>query len=90
MKHCVLLIMLVMLVASGGAAYAEIPLTYTLPQDGKVSIVIWNADGLVVRELLHAAWRDKGKNIEVWDGLDERGKPLPAGTYSWKLLLTRS
>ena len=86
MKYRVLLVLLASLV---GSASAEIPLSYVLPEAGQVSIVIWNADGIVVRELLHAAPRDKGKNVERWDGLDERGRPVPAGEYSWKLLLTQ-
>ena len=70
-------------------AAAEVPITYTLPEDGRVSLVIWNDEGLVARELLHAAPRRQGRNTETWDGLDEDGKPVPAGTFAWKLLLTQ-
>ncbi len=59
---------------------------YALEQAGQVSLLLQAADGRVVRELLHAARREAGPQREVWDGLDERGQPVPAGTYTWKLL----
>jgi hypothetical protein len=67
---------------------ATLPITYTLPQGGRVSLHISNAQGRVVRELLHAAPRAKGPQTEPWDGLDAQGKPVPAGTYTWKLLVS--
>jgi len=70
------------------AAPAEVQIKYHLPGNGRVSIVIRNADG-VVRELLHAAPRHAGANVDAWDGLDERGKPAAPGDYTWKLLLTQ-
>lgn len=59
---------------------------YRLDQPARVSLVLTAADGRVVRELLHAAPREGGALREVWDGLDEKGQPVPAGTYTWKLL----
>jgi len=70
------------------SALAEVPIEYNLPEDGRVSIIIRNDDG-VVRELLHAARRKAGANVDTWDGLDEDGKPAKPGTYTWKLLLTQ-
>jgi hypothetical protein len=61
-------------------------IAYTLAEDARVSLVVTDADGAVVRELLHGAPRVAGAHVEAWDGLDERGLPLPAGTYTWKLL----
>jgi hypothetical protein len=77
---------------AGAKLAADAPpavLTYDLPEDGRVSLLITAADGTVVRELLHAAPRKKGPNREVWDGRDEQGKPVPAGTYAWRLLQTQ-
>ncbi|HUS58696.1 MAG TPA: DNRLRE domain-containing protein, partial [Planctomycetota bacterium] len=62
---------------------------YTLAEPGKVSIVIINDKGLIVRELLHGAFRVAGQHAEAWDGLDERGSKLAPGTYAWKLLQTQ-
>lgn len=43
----------------------------------------------MVRELLHADPRKQGANTEQWDGLDEQHQPVPAGSYTWKLLSTQ-
>ena len=59
---------------------------YRLDQNAKVSLLLCDAGGKVVRELLHAAPQRAGENHEVWDGLDEKGQPAPAGAYTWKLL----
>lgn len=61
-------------------------INYNLTQAGRISIVISNSSGQIVRELLHAAQRPAGANVEHWDGRDESGALLPNGTYSWKLL----
>ena len=63
-------------------------LRYELETGGRVSIVIYNSDGKLARELLHGVERTAGTHEEGWDGKDEQGKVLPAGTYSWKLLRT--
>ena len=80
------LVGLVGLRTSPGAAGADLELTYTLEKPGKVSLLVTDGSGRVVRELLHAAPREAGRQREAWDGLDERGQPVPAGTYQWKLL----
>ncbi len=68
---------------------SAIPIHCTLDRDAKVSLVICAPQGGIVRELLHAAPRQRGEIIESWDGLDEAGKPVPAGTYTWKLLASQ-
>lgn len=65
------------------------PIAYEAPADGFVSLHLSDAGGAVVRELLHAAPRKKGPNVETWDGLDERGQPVPPGQYTWKFLHTQ-
>jgi hypothetical protein len=63
-----------------------LPLTfeYDLPRDGEVTIALINEKGRMVRHLLAQAPRKRGKVVERWDGLDDLGKPLPAGRYTWK------
>jgi hypothetical protein len=61
---------------------------YDLPQAGKVSAAVYDAEGRLVRELLHAAPQDAGRHALIWDGLDRDGNALPAGDYTWKLLQT--
>lgn len=63
-------------------------ISYSLNAKGRVSLLITDATGRRVRELLKAAPRDAGRQVEVWDGLDDQGQPVAAGTYSWKLLST--
>lgn len=47
------------------ASAAPLSIYYTLPRDARVSILIQDAGGTVVRELLHAAPRKKGANSEA-------------------------
>ena len=77
--------------AAGEATSAGpgVPIRYHLWRSGKVSMVLFDADGQVVRELLHAAPRKAGHHAEQWDGLDEKGKLVAAGEYHWKLLHTQ-
>jgi hypothetical protein len=65
---------------------APFPLTfeYDLPSDGEVTIALVNGQGRMVRHLLAQAPRKKGRVVERWDGLDDLGKPLAAGSYNWK------
>jgi hypothetical protein len=67
----------------------SIPIPYTLARDARVSMLITDAQGQVVRELLHAAPRKQGNNTETWDGLDEAGVPVAAGSYTVKQLSTQ-
>jgi len=88
-----LLIFAALIFPSQYSAFADesvrITTEYSLTRDARVSLNIYDAGGQVVRELLHAAPRKKGANAEIWDGLDEQGKPAAAGKYTWKLLSTQ-
>ena len=70
------------------AATAAEVVPYALEQAGRVSAAVYDADGRLVRELLHTAPLGAGKHSLVWDGLDRDGNSLPAGDYTWKLLQT--
>jgi hypothetical protein len=89
-QHFLLPLLLLVLtgVAFAAPAPPTVPIPYTLPQAGRVSLLIADAQGQVVRELLHAAPRPAGQQTEPWDGLDALGQPAPAGVYTWKLLLS--
>jgi len=65
-----------------------LPIGYRLPQPARVSINIYDAQGQVVRELLHAKPAEAGRNREAWDGRNEAGQTVPPGQYTWKLLAT--
>ena len=64
--------------------YGSIPLAYTLPGDGvrDVSVAIDDASGTRVRNLMGQYPRSAATSTELWDGLDDAGKPVPPGTYS--------
>ena len=59
---------------------------YTLPEDARVTLAIDDLNGKRVRNLVPALPRKKGKHTEHWDGLDDYGKPLPPGKYTFKAL----
>jgi hypothetical protein len=61
---------------------------YQLPRAGNVSAAIYDAEGRLVRELLHAAPQEAGRHTLIWDGRDRDGNAQPAGKYTWKLLQT--
>ena len=59
-----------------------------MPEDGFVSLIVSNAGGQVVRNLLNAKFLTKGPQEVLWDGLttpsDRRpGEPVPSGDYTW-------
>ena len=81
----------IMTAGMAGAADAPKPSPFTqvsfkLKTDSKVSVAIYNEQGGIVRQLLMAAPRKAGRNEEAWNGLDDKGKPVPPGKYAWKLL----
>jgi len=57
---------------------------YNLPKDGDVTIALVNEEGKMVRHIVTQATRKAGNNKELWNGLDDLGKPIPAGNYTWK------
>ncbi len=74
------------LVEDGTPPEKPMPLTfeYELPEDGETTIALINDMGEVVRLLAAQAPRFAGHQQEKWDGMDDMGRPLPPGTYSWK------
>jgi hypothetical protein len=62
-----------------------------MPEDGFVSLIVKNADGQVVRNLLSAKFLTKGKQEILWDGLTtpsdrKPGDPVAAGAYTWEAI----
>lgn len=65
-----------------------------MPEDGFVSIIVKNAAGQVVRNLVNGDFMAKGNHEIMWDGLttpsDLRpGEPVPEGEYSWEAVRHR-
>jgi len=64
---------------------------FSVPQDGYLSLHIKDKDGLVVRQLLNAAFYAKGEHEVKWDGLTtpiwrQPGEPVPPGQYTWEAI----
>lgn len=58
--------------------------SYTLPEDTECTIQIFNEQHENVRILVPQQQRLGGPNTERWDGCDDSGNLLPAGTYKWR------
>ncbi|MDZ7267057.1 MAG: Ig-like domain-containing protein [candidate division KSB1 bacterium] len=57
---------------------------YQLPQNTRVKLVVYNLIGQEVRELVNTIM-PAGYHTAVWDGRDQRGKPVPSGIYHYRL-----
>ncbi len=62
-----------------------VPIAFDLPRDAAVSLIITEGRGWVVRELLRAVRRRKGRHTVYWDGRDRTGQPMPPGEYGYRL-----
>lgn len=74
------------LVRAGLPPERTLPLefSYDLPEDTHTTIQLFNEENQAVRILVPQQERPGGRNTERWDGLDDRGRILPAGTYQWR------
>lgn len=58
---------------------------FKLNQSGPVRLSIFNLVGQEIRILLSNRKMDKGYHTELWNGKDNYGKYVPAGTYFYKI-----
>jgi len=63
-----------------------IPVDYSAPADGFLSLALCNEHGQLVRSLLYAKPVKAGKGEVTWDGTSDLGIPQPAGSYSTKAI----
>lgn len=59
-------------------------ITYALPSDRDVALTVYNVSGQVVR-VLESGPRPAGTHAVTWDGRDESGRRVAAGTYFYRL-----
>lgn len=59
-------------------------LAYNLPVESDVTLGVFDSKGKLLRWIVTGAYRRQGKNVESWNGLDQWGKPIPAGSYTLK------
>ncbi|NIA30301.1 MAG: T9SS type A sorting domain-containing protein [Actinobacteria bacterium] len=57
---------------------------YDLPQNNRVSLIIYNTNGQQVRSLVNGKM-SAGSHSTVWDARDDAGQIVPAGVYFYKL-----
>ncbi len=57
---------------------------FTQACTGKATIVIDDAEGNRVRNLVSGAEMEQGPRRIVWDGCDDHGMPQPPGEYRWR------
>ncbi|MFM9196201.1 MAG: FlgD immunoglobulin-like domain containing protein [Planctomycetia bacterium] len=81
-----LLIAITILTGFSTPALAAAPIRYSLDAPGRVSLALYDQNGIQVRTLRNAEPQPAGPHEIAWDGLDQDGQPLPPGTYTWKLL----
>lgn len=60
-------------------------IVFTLPGAAAATLRVYDLSGRLVRTLLDGAPRGPGSHEAVWDGRDDRGRTLPAGTYVARL-----
>jgi hypothetical protein len=65
----------------------HIPILFNLKKDSRVSLAVCDSSGKLVRTCLGAHPLKAGKQAYLWDGLDDRDRALPAGKYTYKMLL---
>jgi len=58
-----------------------IPVKFTLPEDGFVTLVIEDKDGKRIRNLISETPFPKGDNIAYWDGTDDLGRDIEAAKH---------
>ncbi len=69
--------------ANGTVIQYDLPAT--LQSDTKVEVVIFNLQGQIVKRLF-AGQQAPGAYTLNWDGRDETGRLVPAGTYQYRLV----
>jgi len=64
----------------------RVPVDFVLRKPDRVTLVIVDSDGQVVRTLLNDGYR-RGRQFFAWDGRNDFGGVVPAGTYKPRLHL---
>jgi len=66
-----------------------VKLSYAMPFDGYVTLVIADEQGLRVKNVISMAPRSKGERTDFWDCTGEDGKPAAPAKYRFRGLLHR-
>lgn len=63
-------------------------ISYTLPVDGAVTVLIYDSEGNLIRTLLSSVSQSAGEQSVSWDGLSDDSELLPDGSYYTVIQLT--
>ncbi|HEY6836267.1 MAG TPA: FlgD immunoglobulin-like domain containing protein [Gaiellaceae bacterium] len=69
--------------------YRKIPIQFTLRKPDRLTVVVVDSDGNVVRTLLSRTAVRAGRQRFGWDGRNDAGQVVPEGTYKPRLHLAR-
>ena len=61
------------------------PISFELPRVTRVSLIVTNEAGWVVRELLRTRKLGKGQHTVYWDGRDRTHQLMPPGEYRYRI-----
>jgi hypothetical protein len=64
-----------------GPASYQIPIPFTMPEDGFVTLVIEDKDGKRIRNLISETPYSHGPQIAYWDGTDDLGRDVDAAKH---------
>lgn len=62
--------------------------TFSLSRPSSVCVEMLAVHGLVIRNL-YRGYRETGGYTVIWDGKDDNGNNVPAGTYLWRITTSR-
>lgn len=60
-------------------------ISFDLRSEGTVNLFVYDMSGRLVDVLFDGEVGQKGLNKVVWRGRDQAGRPLPSGTYFYRL-----
>ncbi|MDD5705231.1 MAG: sugar-binding protein [Kiritimatiellae bacterium] len=66
----------------------DVPITFTVPAEGRTSVNIYRTDGRLVHQLTIGTNLPVGRNTLFWDGCDDDGMPVPLGNYVFRGLVS--
>jgi hypothetical protein len=61
-------------------------ISFEIPRSQEVSLKVYDVSGRMIRELLADEYLEAGVHRLMWDGKDERERPVASGVYYYKLV----
>jgi len=71
--------------ASPNPTSATTTISYTLPEDSRISMGLYDVTGRLVRMLVPATQQKAGEHAIEWDGTAASGEAVPSGAYFYRI-----